>query len=114
MAYEEKMLALLEHGRIEAEHTEASRQARYLKEDDIRLLLRAQEDVAVAVGASDRLAAEDALKAAIIARDAPEEGTREAVYAARISYLESLVESIVRKNEAADQAEASAAKKKGG
>lgn len=68
MANEEATIALLEQGRVAAEHTEAARQARYASEDAERVRVRANEDKARDQGNADREAKVAHLEAAISAR----------------------------------------------
>jgi hypothetical protein len=73
MGTEEADLARLEEGRIEAENTEAERQARYLSEDERRTRERAAEDAAVVAGAAHREEVKAALEASLAERmDTPE------------------------------------------
>jgi hypothetical protein len=69
MTQDEATLALLEAGGVEAERTEATRQARYAAEDADRRAARAEEDRLRDEGAKHREAVKASLVAAIAARE---------------------------------------------
>lgn len=89
MAREENVLSLLEQGRIDAQHTEAARQARYKGEDAERIRVRAEEDRAYAQGDVDRKAVEAEMQAAIASRGMTPEA-KIASLSAKVAHLEEL------------------------
>lgn len=92
MGTEEADLARLEEGRIEAEKTEAERQARYLSEDEQRTRERAAEDAAVVAGAAHREEVKAALEASLAnLLNTPETRAAETIakLRARVEALES-------------------------
>lgn len=92
MANEEATLALLEQGRIEAENTEAQRQARYLWEDEERTKVRAAEDQARDAGATHREEVKAALETALAERlNTPEKQAADQIaeLSAKVAALEA-------------------------
>lgn len=90
MAHEERVLALLEQGRMQAEATEALRQARYKSEDADRVRVRAEEDKTRDQGNADREAKVDELEAAIAARGLTQEAQIAALQQ-QVAHLATLV-----------------------
>lgn len=92
MAQEEDALKLLAAGAVEAERTEAARQARYVAEDADRKVKRAEEDRLRDEGIAHREAVKARLEAAIAARqNTPERRQQEQVadLAAKVAALEA-------------------------
>ena len=92
MAREEKILALLEQGRIDAMRTEAARQERYKGEDAERVRVRAEEDKAYAQGDLDREAVKAEMQASIAARGLTPEA-QVATLSAQVAHLTEVVEA---------------------
>lgn len=91
---EEIALAQLEAGRVEAEKTEAARQARYASEDAARVAARAEDARLVAEGAAHRDAMKAQFQAALADRlNTPEKQAADKIaeLTAQIAHIEALV-----------------------
>jgi len=97
MPYEEDKLAILEAGRLEFEHAEVLRHARYAAEDAETARRRADDDRRAAEGVAQREAVKATLEAAIAARPL----TAEAVAAERMTAIMAKMDALQQKVEAA-------------